>query len=279
MKVNFAVGLSSLLLAVTTAHADYQAGLDAYDAGDHATALAEWLEEINRPGDPENSALYRESLYAIAMLYWQGQGVDQNYAVAAAWLRQAAHRNHPGAQNKLGFLFSMGEGVGQDYQEARRWFERAAALGDPDAAYNLDQMFRQGLLQPAEEEPAASAPQVADKAPAATPIEAAPARLAQPAGDAGVPWILAQNPEHYTIQVIALRDPEKLYEFIDRNPGWAPFAVYRPSGNRRPLWVLVQGAYPSVAAARGATRSFPGGLQKRGELWIRKFGMVQGMIE
>ena len=32
-------------LVCTTAHAAYQAGLDAYNAGDYTTAMAEWKEE------------------------------------------------------------------------------------------------------------------------------------------------------------------------------------------------------------------------------------------
>jgi hypothetical protein len=34
-----------------------------------------------------------------------------------------------------------------------------------------------------------------------------------------------------------------------------------------------------VETARAARDAFPAGLQKRGELWIRKFEMVQRLIE
>jgi hypothetical protein len=52
--------------------ADYQAGLDAYNAGDYSTAMAEWKEVAGAQPEQETLAIYRESLYAIAMLYWQG---------------------------------------------------------------------------------------------------------------------------------------------------------------------------------------------------------------
>ena len=236
--------------------ADYQTGLNAYVDGDFERAMAEWKAEVNRPGEPENLAIYRETLYAIGMLYWQGEGVAQDHTVAAVWMKQAADINHPGAQNKLGYLYSTGQGVPQNFEQARRYFEMAAAQGDPDASHNLDQLFRQGLF-----------------------TEGAAARSPQSPGFEDEDWIRAQNPEHYTLQVIALRAPDKLTEFVARHPDWAPFAIYRPKGNERPLWVLVQGVYTDVEAARAAARVFPSGLQKRDQIWIRKFGMVQRMLE
>jgi hypothetical protein len=282
------------------AHADYQTGVNAYVDGDFATAMAEWKAEVNQPGEPENLAIYRESLYAISMLYWQGEGVKQDYTVSAVWLKQAADINHPGAQNKLGYLYSTGQGVPQNFQEARRYFELAAAQGDPDAAHNLDRMFEQGLLgatvapdpdgtlpptvtsvqgppvqeAPVQEAPVQEAP-VQDKPPE-TPETTKPAR---PAGDSGEAWIRARNPEHYTIQVIALREPDLLREFIAAHPDWQPFAIYQPAGNERPLHVLVQGDYADVEAARAAVAKFPAGLQKAERMWIRKFGKVQERIE
>ena len=95
-------------LLEVNAHADYQTGLDAYNAGDFVKAMAEWKEEVNRPRVPTNLAVYREALYAIAMLYWKGEGVEQDYSVAAVWLKQAADINHPGAQVKLGYLYRPG---------------------------------------------------------------------------------------------------------------------------------------------------------------------------
>ena len=56
-------------------------------------------------------AVRAETLYAIGMLFWMGQGVQQDSYEAASWLHLAAEMNHPGAQNKLGFLYSSGQGV------------------------------------------------------------------------------------------------------------------------------------------------------------------------
>jgi septal ring-binding cell division protein DamX len=42
---------------------------------------------------------------------------------------------------------------------------------------------------------------------------------------------------------------------------------------------LVQGDYPDVEAARAARDTFPAGIQRIEDLWIRKFSMVQRLIE
>ena len=106
-----------------------------------------------------------------------------------------------------------------------------------------------------------------------------PAAKATPVHDSGEAWILQQDPEHYTIQVIALSAPEKLHAFVSEHAEWAPFAIYRQTRYEQPLWVMVQGVYADVEAARAARDEFPPGFQKRRDLWIRKFGMIQRLIE
>ena len=264
-----------LCLAVCVpAQADYQAGLDAYNRGDAAMALAEWKAVASRPPESQGLAIYRESLYAIAMLYWLGEGVPQDFTVAAVWLKQAADINHPGAQVKLGYLYSTGQGVPRNYAEARRWFEMADAQGDPDARYNLDLLQHEGMFENAAEE---AAPVVASL----PPVEPQTTTRSKATLDAeaGAVWILQQDPEHYTIQVIALRSQDNLHAFITAHADWSPFAIFRPARNELPLWIMVQGDYADVETAREAVQRFPAGIQQRERLWIRKFGMVQGEVQ
>ena len=67
--------------------------------------------------------------------------------------------------------------------------------------------------------------------------------------------------------------------------GYPQPRIYHPKTQNRqtrydqPLWVRVQGAYANVEAARTARDNFPTGFQKRKDLWIRKFGMIQRLIE
>ncbi len=91
-------------------------------------------------------------------------------------------------------------------------------------------------------------------------------------------WILERDPQHYTIQVIALRNKAKLMDFTDDHPDWAPWAIYEQSLKGEPLWVLLQGDYTDVELARAAASKFPTDIQKRDQLWIRRFVMVQGLL-
>ena len=70
------------LLLTTLAHADFQAGTDAYDRGDYETAFKEWL-----PLAEEGDALAQ---YNLGVMYANGQGVPQDYIQASMWVNLAA---------------------------------------------------------------------------------------------------------------------------------------------------------------------------------------------
>jgi septal ring-binding cell division protein DamX len=89
---------------------------------------------------------------------------------------------------------------------------------------------------------------------------------------------LDRDPQHYTIQVFALRNKAKLLDLTDAHPEWAPWAMYEQSHKGLPLWVLVQGDYAEMELARAAVQRFPTDIQQRNQLWIRRFVMVQGLL-
>jgi hypothetical protein len=60
-------------------------------------------------------------------MYREGQGVPQDYAEAAKWLRLAADQGLADAQYFLGFAYATGEGVPQDYVQAHMWFNLGAS--------------------------------------------------------------------------------------------------------------------------------------------------------
>ncbi len=140
-------------ISASPSHADYQTGLDAYLAGDYDTAITEWQAVVESPPGTVPPAIHAEALYAIGMLFWLGQGVEQDVYEAASWLTLAAEMNHPGAQNKLGFLYSLGQGVKQSDFQAFKWWQLAANQGDEVAQFNLGVMYRDGLgVEPDPEE-------------------------------------------------------------------------------------------------------------------------------
>jgi septal ring-binding cell division protein DamX len=378
-----------LLLVSFSVSADYQDGLDAYTFGDYATAMSEWQAVVATPPEDVNPAIYAEAHYAIAKLYWQGDGVAQDFRAAYEWLLKAAELGHAGAQAKLGFMYTDGLVVRQDFSQAFDWYDKAAKGGNVDGLYNLGIFYYYGwgikrdLTMAAQYLAAASAlgdapseealQQVlaeidAEKAPpvegrlaaeslnvdwqpnlaeheawalsggaetSETNVDAepdiaaessqqsheraeisnsnesakhsqampAPTENSSPAGDglaeeatepqtatAPAPepadpvwrdeaWIAAQDPDHFTIQVMALSDLALLRQQITGFESLAPFAIYTVQKTTSPLHVLVQGSYPDVASARAAQNSFPRKIQKRDKLWIRRFEMVQRLLE
>ena len=70
-----------------------------------------------------------ETQYNLGMLYYEGHGVMQDYAMARQWWEQAAAQGNAAAQFNLGVLYKKGQGVPQNNATARKWFEKAAAQG------------------------------------------------------------------------------------------------------------------------------------------------------
>ena len=134
-----------LFLVSMSVLGDYQAGLDAYEVGDFDRAIVEWQDVVESPPGTVAPVVRAETLYAIGMLFWLGQVVQQDTRESASWLKLAAEMNHAGAQTKLGFLYSKGQGVRQSDFEALKWFQMAANQGDADAQYNLAVLYRDGL--------------------------------------------------------------------------------------------------------------------------------------
>ncbi len=286
--------LASCLWFASPLSSDYQHGLDAYMAGDFDTALSEWQAVVESPPGTVPPAVQAETLYAIGMMFWLGQGVEQDTRESASWLHLAAGMNHAGAQNKLGFLYSSGQGVRQSDFEAFKFWRMAARQGDMDAQYNLGVMYRDGLgVEPDPQESMKWFREAASNGdPVSAGIIAQETSVAQPSPNPGTQesnppdpyadserWISERNPEHYTIQVIALSQPAKLDEFIAEQAALEPFAIYRQTRYEMPIWVLVQGDYRDVESARAALRGFPETIQQRDKLWIRRFRMVQNLLE
>ena len=76
--------------------------------------------------------------YGLGYMYYEGQGVPQDYEEAVKWYRLAAEQGDAEAQCGLGEMYYGGEGVPQDYAEAIRLWKLAAEQGDEEAQYNLD---------------------------------------------------------------------------------------------------------------------------------------------
>jgi uncharacterized protein len=128
-----------LALAATTSAGtaqDLQTGEAAYDAGDFATALREWL-----PLAEQGNA---SAQYNLGFMYDLGEGVPQDYAESMNWYRMAAAQGDAIAQNNLGLMYDLGNGVPQDGAEAVKWYRMAAVQSYAIAQYNLGNIYDLG---------------------------------------------------------------------------------------------------------------------------------------
>src|SRR5689334_18964023 len=66
-----------------------------------------------------------------------GQGVPQDYVLAAQCYTEAAEQGHSRAQLSLATLYEHGQGVTRDQARALSWLTKAASLGNAEAQYRL----------------------------------------------------------------------------------------------------------------------------------------------
>ena len=195
--------------------------------------------------------------------------------------------DHAGAQAKLGYLYTDGSVVPRDFNKAFDYYGKAARQGDIDGQYNLGIFYLFGWgterdTTMAKQYLAAASAQGDEAAEQALQrllaVDTEPAETEESA-ILDESWILAQNPNHYTLQVIALSSRERVEALVQGYDQLAPFAIYTALSKGRPLYILLQGKYAQLDAARSARDAFPPAIQKSDQLWIRKFGKVQEQVK
>jgi hypothetical protein len=131
-----ALGLIVVLVEVLGPRHPARAYPDAAAPSDPAGRLA-YYREGAAAGDP-NAQL------RLAIMYAKGDGVTQDYAVAATWFHAAANQGVGRAQYDMGVIYERGRGVKVDLTEAADWYLKAAQTGYPLAQYNLAVCYTKG---------------------------------------------------------------------------------------------------------------------------------------
>ncbi len=80
----------------------------------------------------------------LGSMYYNGQGVPQDYKEALRWYLASADQGNATAQFNMGVIYYKGQGVPQDYKGAVRWYRAAAEQGDGSAQYGLGSMYYNG---------------------------------------------------------------------------------------------------------------------------------------
>jgi|TARA_B110000971_G_scaffold202313_1_gene221931 TPR repeat protein len=68
--------------------------------------------------------------FNLALMYSNSEGVLQDYAEAARWLKLEAEQGLMEAKFNLAMIYFEGEGVLQDYLQAHMWLNLAAVSGN-----------------------------------------------------------------------------------------------------------------------------------------------------
>lgn len=115
----------ALAALAAPAAADVKAGVDAWSAGDYASAVREWSQPATE-GDPD-------AQFNLAQAYRLGRGVEADPRQAEALYLLAANQGHAKAADNYGLL------VFQDgrHEQALPYVKAAAERGDPRAQYLL----------------------------------------------------------------------------------------------------------------------------------------------
>ena len=113
--------------------ADFGDGLDAYNAGNHKTALQEWLA-LAEEGD-------MRAQYNVGWMNAYGIGTLQDYEQAVNWYRKSGGQGFLHAQFNLGNMYLRGDGVEKDDALAFSWFIKSAEQGDAASQYNLCRLY------------------------------------------------------------------------------------------------------------------------------------------
>jgi len=112
------VGLAAPALA---APPSVKAGVEAWQKGDHAAAVAIW-RNLAEKGDAD-------AAFNLGQAYRLGRGVPADSGQAKKWFETAANKGHVDAEVSLGLLlFDNG-----DRPTAMRWLKKAADQGEPRA--------------------------------------------------------------------------------------------------------------------------------------------------
>lgn len=124
---NFAaLGGALLVLAVSSpALADVKAGVDAWERGDFAKAVAEWRDPAAK-GDAD-------AQFNLGQAYKLGRGVPMDLKQAESWYKKAADRGHVQAADNYGLVLFQDN----RREEAMPYIRASSARGEPRAQYVL----------------------------------------------------------------------------------------------------------------------------------------------
>ena len=121
--IKFILSTILVIFPILNNASDIDKGYQAYKKQNYINAYKHWIVPANN-GD-------RVSQYNIALLYFFGNGVEQNLETAFKYCRKAAVQGLPRAQNNLAHMYANGLGIQQNYVLSYQWSFLAYKNGYP----------------------------------------------------------------------------------------------------------------------------------------------------
>ena len=242
---------------------------------------------------------YAPAQYDLGLMKLHGKHMDQSVAEGRDWLVKASNSGDVNAQYYLGTLLLNGHILRRDQKSAAALLRAAAKQGHQGAKQSLVDLQNLQALESVsrstednqtqtESEPISSEiainrseildsvvlneslmdsrrPQTrAVKNPRSKPVPD------KPAG----PWILQQDPNAYTIQLLASTDEANINKFLKDIPATVKTHRYQYVVKGTSWTGIATGSYASKQEAQLAIKTLPTSLKKN-KPWIRKIGSIQ----
>ena len=131
MKKNL-IGLLLLGYSFIVVADDYYQAIHAYYDKNYNEARNFWLSTVKNTPYQQNKAEY-----GLALLYWQGKAVEQDYQQAETWLLKAVSGDISEAKVKLAHLYLKGLTGTKKPDFAKTLLTEAAKQGNRNAQYHL----------------------------------------------------------------------------------------------------------------------------------------------
>jgi TPR repeat protein len=286
---------SSDFFQIADAETEYQRARMAFLFGNYEYAYRTW-EPLAYQG-------YAKAQATLAWMFHTGKGVTKNMKRALGWYRVAADNEHAIAQNNLGVFYEQGIEVRKNYRTAAKWYKKAAEVGYPYAQYNLGALYLEGKgvkknkdeaiywLQIASLQGVKQANALLEKlgtqaAPKDKTHQPKPkkryhgAPLPDDASDKtkGATWLMAQNPEHYTLYLAGSYDLASLMVVAKSVPNQSDVAFYKANFKGKSWFTLIYGEYEDAQLAKKTLQKLPEEIKKWSPL-VRKFSDMQKVLK
>ena len=111
----------------------FNTGYKAYLKKNFKKAIFYWRPLANKGNS--------NAQYHLGIMFFNGQGVNLDFAKAAKWFQLSAAQGDVGAQYMIGEMTLKGIGTLKDYKKAGVWFQKSAKQGYPDAQLRLGEWY------------------------------------------------------------------------------------------------------------------------------------------